>query len=201
MSAGELSPWLVLIALGAFHGLNPAMGWLFAVALGLYRQSRKVVLVSLIPIALGHAAAIAVVVYAVMALGMAIDAKAFRILSGVLLIAWGVYHLLYGHRHRLRIGLRTGTARPVRLVVRHGDRAWRRHDADPRADAARAGRRACPSHAGDELALDRLACRAGAQPRHADHDRRCRSDRLSSGRGSTSCGAAGSISISSGPRR
>jgi hypothetical protein len=84
------------------------MGWLFAVALGLYRQSRKVVLASLIPIALGHAAAIAVIVYAVMALGIAIDAKAFRILSGVLLIAWGVYHLLYEHRHRLRIGLRTG---------------------------------------------------------------------------------------------
>ena len=37
----DLSPWLVLIALGAFHGLNPAMGWLFAVALGLYRQSRE----------------------------------------------------------------------------------------------------------------------------------------------------------------
>jgi len=104
----DLSPWLVLIALGAFHGLNPAMGWLFAVALGLYRQSRKVVLISLIPIALGHAAAIAVVVYAVIGLGMAIDANAFRIVSGVLLIAWGVYHLAYGHRHRLRIGLRTG---------------------------------------------------------------------------------------------
>ena len=104
----ELSPWLVLIALGAFHGLNPAMGWLFAVALGLYRQSRKVVLVSLIPIALGHAAAIAVVVYAVMVLGLAINAATFRVLSGLLLIAWGVYHLFYGHRHRVRIGLRTG---------------------------------------------------------------------------------------------
>jgi hypothetical protein len=104
----NVTPWLVLIALGAFHGLNPAMGWLFAVALGLYRQSRAVVLVSLIPIALGHAAAIAVVVYAVIGLGMAIDQGAFRILSGVLLIAWGTYHLLYGHRHRVRIGLKTG---------------------------------------------------------------------------------------------
>lgn len=104
----NLSPWLVLIALGAFHGLNPAMGWLFAVALGLYRQSRKVVLVSLIPIALGHAAAIAVVVYMVIVLGLALDREAFRVLSGVLLIAWGIYHLVYGHRHRLRIGLRTG---------------------------------------------------------------------------------------------
>jgi hypothetical protein len=104
----DLSPWLILIALGAFHGLNPAMGWLFAVALGLYRQSRKAVLVALIPIALGHAAAIAVVVYAVVFLGMAIEAEKFRILSGVLLIGWGAYHLLYGHRHRMRIGLSTG---------------------------------------------------------------------------------------------
>jgi hypothetical protein len=108
MDAGDVSPWLILIALGAFHGLNPAMGWLFAVALGLYRKSRKVVLVSLIPIALGHAASIAVVVYAVMGLGTTIDPATFRVASGVLLIAWGVYHLLFGHRHRLRIGLRTG---------------------------------------------------------------------------------------------
>jgi hypothetical protein len=105
-----ISPWLVLIALGAFHGLNPAMGWLFAVALGLYRQSRAVVLVSLIPIALGHALAIAVVAYAVIVLGMAIDEGTFRILSGVLLIAWGLYHLFYGHRHRVHIGLKTGLA-------------------------------------------------------------------------------------------
>ncbi len=104
----DISPWLVLIALGAFHGLNPAMGWLFAVALGLYEKSRRVVLVSLVPIALGHAAAIAVVVYAVVVLGMAIDEGVFRILSGVLLIAWGSYHLLRGHRHRMHIGLRTG---------------------------------------------------------------------------------------------
>ena len=109
MSAA-LAPWLAVAGLGAFHGLNPAMGWLFAVALGLYRQSRKAVLVSLIPIALGHAAAIGVVVYAVVALGIAVDEHVFRIGSGVLLIAWGLYHLAYGHRHRLRIGLRTGLA-------------------------------------------------------------------------------------------
>jgi hypothetical protein len=110
MSAGGVSPWLVLIGLGAFHGLNPAMGWLFAVALGLYRQSRQAVLIALIPIALGHAVAIAVVIYAVMGLGIAVDQATFRIGSGMLLIAWGVYHLVYGHRHRVRIGLSTGLA-------------------------------------------------------------------------------------------
>jgi hypothetical protein len=107
-SMSEISPWLILIALGAFHGLNPAMGWLFAVALGLYRKSRKVVLVSLIPLAFGHAASIAAVVYAVVVLGSAIDPATFRVVSGALLIAWGHYHLAFGHRHRLRIGLRTG---------------------------------------------------------------------------------------------
>src|SRR5882757_6339692 len=96
----ELSPWLVLIGLGAFHGINPAMGWLFAVALGLQRRRRSVVLLALLPIALGHAAAIAVVLVVVMALGPTIDADALRVLSGAVLVAWGVYYLLYGHRHR-----------------------------------------------------------------------------------------------------
>lgn len=104
----DAAPWLILIALGAFHGLNPAMGWLFAVALGLYRKSRRVVIVSLIPIAIGHALAIGVVVFAVIGLGMAINARALQIVSGLLLIAWGLYHALYGHRHRLRIGVTTG---------------------------------------------------------------------------------------------
>jgi hypothetical protein len=97
-----------LVGLGAFHGLNPAMGWLFAVALGLYRQSRRVVLLSLVPIALGHALAIALVVYLVVGLGEAINAQALRILTGCLLIGWSAYYLVYGHRHRVRIGLRTG---------------------------------------------------------------------------------------------
>ena len=101
-------PWLLLIGLGAFHGLNPAMGWLFAVALGLYRQSRAVVLVSLIPIAIGHAIAIALIVYAVTVLGAVIDQAPLRLLSGSLLIALGVYSILYPHRHRVRIGLKTG---------------------------------------------------------------------------------------------
>ncbi|MGH6824858.1 hypothetical protein [Methyloceanibacter sp.] len=105
-----LWPWLVLAGLGAFHGLNPAMGWLFAVALGLYRQSRSVVLLSLVPIALGHALAIAVVVYLVVVFGQAIDARALRLLTGCLLIGWGAFYLAYGHRHRMRIGLRTGYA-------------------------------------------------------------------------------------------
>lgn len=104
----ELWPWLTLAGLGVFHGINPAMGWLFAVALGQHRGSRRIVLLSLVPIALGHAIAIAVVVAAVVALGIGIDQRVIRLAAGVLLIGWAIYHTLYGHRHRVRVGMRTG---------------------------------------------------------------------------------------------
>lgn len=103
-----MSPWLVLAGLGAFHGLNPAMGWLFAVALGLHRNSRRIVLLSLLPIALGHAASVMVVVFAVMALGLLVDERSLQVTAGMLLLSWAAYHGLHGHRHRVRIGMQTG---------------------------------------------------------------------------------------------
>ncbi|MBV9252414.1 MAG: hypothetical protein JO227_24610 [Acetobacteraceae bacterium] len=101
-------PWLTLAGLGGYHGLNPAMGWLFAVALGLHRGSRAVVFWSLIPIALGHALALGVVAAAVIAGGMLQEREPIRFVSGLVLIGWAAYHLLYGYRHRVRIGMRTG---------------------------------------------------------------------------------------------
>jgi hypothetical protein len=106
----ELWPWLALAGLGMFHGVNPAMGWLFAVALGLHRHSRQVVVLSLAPIALGHALSISVVIAAVMLLGVVVDHRMVRMAAGVMLIAWALYHWLYGHRHRVRVGMRTGFA-------------------------------------------------------------------------------------------
>jgi hypothetical protein len=103
-----LWPWLTLAGLGAFHGINPAMGWLFAVALGLHSRSRAVVLTALVPIALGHALAVGAVALGVVLLGVVVDQRAVRITAGVLLIAWALYHWLYGARHRLRFGMQTG---------------------------------------------------------------------------------------------
>jgi len=108
--SAEIWPWLTLASLGLFHGINPAMGWLFAVALGLQRGSQRVVLLSLVPIAAGHAAAVAVVLIVVLALGRAVDHAAFVKLTGVVLIAWALWHALYGHRQRLRVGMQTGLA-------------------------------------------------------------------------------------------
>ena len=106
----ELWPWLALAGLGFFHGVNPAMGWLFAVALGLHRHSGAVVLVSLLPIAVGHAIAIGVVVFAVLGLGLMIDPGRLSRIAGAILIGWAAWHAIYGHRHRLRVGMQTGLA-------------------------------------------------------------------------------------------
>ena len=101
-------PWLALAGLGAFHGLNPAMGWLFAVALGLQKQRRAAVLEALLPIAAGHAMSIAVVVLLVSGLRAAVDLPSLELVSAVALIAFGVYRLTA--RHRGRVGMQVGGA-------------------------------------------------------------------------------------------
>jgi hypothetical protein len=101
-------PWLTFAGLGAFHGLNPAMGWLFAVALGLHRQSRAIVLASLLPIAIGHAASIIAVAGLLAMLGYLVPHNVVRLASGVLLLGWAAYHWRYGHRHRVRFGMQVG---------------------------------------------------------------------------------------------
>lgn len=108
MTATTLWPWLVLVALGAYHGINPAMGWLFAVALGYQSGRRSVVLRALVPLGLGHAAAIAVTIAVVTGLGLVLDPAIVRMVAGIALVGWGVLHLLGSPRHRLRIGMRAG---------------------------------------------------------------------------------------------
>ncbi|CAN7654417.1 hypothetical protein LJR257_004838 [Ensifer adhaerens] len=103
-------PWLSLAGLGAFHGLNPAMGWLFAVALGLHRQSRRTVWLSLVPIAIGHAISIATVLVVVIAFGAVLDLDSFRLAAASLILGLAAYGAVYGHRHRVRVGMRTGMA-------------------------------------------------------------------------------------------
>jgi hypothetical protein len=105
-------PWWALAGLGAFHGLNPAMGWLFAVALGLQRRSRAAVLWSLLPIAAGHALSVVLVVVAVGVLRVFVDFKWLQTAAALTLIAFGLYRLLA--RHRARIGMQV---RGVDLAV------------------------------------------------------------------------------------
>jgi hypothetical protein len=106
----ELWPWVALAGLGLFHGVNPAMGWLFAVALGLHRHSQRIVLLSLIPIALGHAAAVAVVLSIALVLGFVFDTTTLLRLAAVVLIGWAAWHAAYGHRARVRVGMQASLA-------------------------------------------------------------------------------------------
>ena len=83
--------WIALAGLGAYHGLNPAMGWLFAVSLGLQHGERRAVVRALGPIALGHEAAVVLVAGAVLLLGTAIDPGALRVGAAGVLIAFGIW--------------------------------------------------------------------------------------------------------------
>ena len=105
-----LWPWLAIVGLGIYHGVNPAMGWLFAAALGLHRGRRSVVVQSLIPIAIGHLLSVAAVAAAVLVLGVVIDRRPLLMVTGGGLILWALYHLAYGCRHPARIGMRAGLA-------------------------------------------------------------------------------------------
>src|SRR6516165_7192806 len=104
----ELWPWLTLVGLGMYHGINPAMGWLFAVALGLHRGSRSVVVQSVIPIAIGHLLSIALVGGATLALGLVNDRVSLLMVAGCGLILWALYHLAYGSRHQAFVGMQAG---------------------------------------------------------------------------------------------
>lgn len=108
--SGELWLWLAVAGLGLFHGINPAMGWLFAAGLGLNRKSERAVWLALVPIALGHALAVAIVLMAVLALGFIVEPLPLQRLAAVVLIAWGAWHAVYGRRHKVRVGMQTGLA-------------------------------------------------------------------------------------------
>ncbi|MFC0399834.1 hypothetical protein [Paraburkholderia rhizosphaerae] len=102
------STWATVIGSGVFHGANPAMGWLFAAALGMQRGSRKAMLWALPPIALGHAVSVLLVTTSAVAFGMLAQTAHLRVAMGAVLIGWALYHHLYGHRHRVRVGMTAG---------------------------------------------------------------------------------------------
>jgi hypothetical protein len=96
---------IALVALGAFHGLNPGMGWLFAVARGLQERSRALVLQSLPAIAAGHAASVFVVAAVVTLTGSVLTSRVVSIAGGVVLVGFGLWRLL-STRHFRWVGMR-----------------------------------------------------------------------------------------------
>lgn len=100
------APWLTLVLLGAFHGLNPGMGWLFAVALGLQEQARRAVIRAFGPIALGHAASIALVVGVVAVARAWVTPGLLEVLGALALIGFGAYKWLRPLSHPRWVGMR-----------------------------------------------------------------------------------------------
>jgi hypothetical protein len=114
--------WLMLL-LGAYHGINPAMGWLFAVALGMQEQKGSAVVKSLIPIAIGHAAAIGSVVLTAGFLGMTMPLAVIRFTVAAVLVGLGIYCLVR-HQHprwvRMQVGFRDLTFWSFLMASAHG---------------------------------------------------------------------------------
>ena len=100
-------PWSLFL-LGAYHGLNPAMGWLFAVALGLLEKTGKAVAKSLLPLGLGHLFSVGAVIAVAQAAQLTLPIRAVRILAGLVLIAFGLYRLIR-RRHPRWVGMRVNS--------------------------------------------------------------------------------------------
>jgi len=103
----ELWPWLAVFGLGLFHGINPAMGWLFAVALGLQEQKRAAVLRALPPIALGHALSIGIIMAVLLLARVAVPPRTLKIAAAAILFGFGLFRLLRS-RHPNWVGMRVG---------------------------------------------------------------------------------------------
>lgn len=108
--SGGWWPWAALVLLGAYHGINPGMGWLFAVARGLQEKSRQAVLRSLLPIAIGHEASIVIVVIAVSLTEQFVPPYLVRLIAALVLVSFGLYKLARPRSHPGGFGMRVGFA-------------------------------------------------------------------------------------------
>jgi len=114
--------WLMFL-LGAYHGLNPGMGWLFSVALGMQEQKGSAVARSLVPIALGHALAIGGVVLVAAFLGMTLPLVVIRYSVAAILVSLGIYCLVQHHHPRwvrMQVGFRDLTVWSFLMASAHG---------------------------------------------------------------------------------
>jgi hypothetical protein len=114
---------LVVFLLGAYHGINPGMGWLFAAALGMQEHSGAAVGRSLLPIALGHGLAIGVVVLLAVLAGAVIPIVYVKVAVALILLGFGVYSLFRQRHPRgggMQVGFRDLTIWSFLMASAHG---------------------------------------------------------------------------------
>lgn len=115
--------WPTLFLLGAYHGINPGMGWLFAVARGMQEHRARAVAWSLPPIALGHALSIGVVVLIVGLAQVALPLMYIRIGVALALVGLGAYKLIRSRHFRwggMQVGFRELTVWSFLMASAHG---------------------------------------------------------------------------------
>ena len=115
--------WTIMLLLGAYHGINPGMGWLFAVALGMQQGSARGVWRALPPIALGHALAVGAVLLAAGLAQLVVPLGFLKVTVASILLGFGVYRL-WRHRHPryggMRVGFRDLTTWSFLMASAHG---------------------------------------------------------------------------------
>ena len=123
MSSEMTMSWIALLGLGAFHGINPGMGWLFAVALGMQERRRTAVWRALIPLGLGHALAVAAAILVALTLEAIVPLRYLRWPVAAILVVLGVSRLIR-HRHprwaSMRVGMRGLTLWSFLMASAHG---------------------------------------------------------------------------------
>ncbi len=173
----DLQAWLALLGLGAFHGINPGMGWLFAVALGLQEQRRGAVLRALVPIALGHALSIGLVVLLIGLLHDVLPEAYVRWPVGLGLAGFGAYKLVRSRHPRwvgMRVGFRDLTLWSFLMATAHGAGlmlapvllGWSAAAPDP---AAHGPTHDMAAHHGHDMAAHAQHLAAGGHAGHAQH--------------------------------
>jgi hypothetical protein len=98
---------MAVFGLGMFHGINPAMGWLFAVALGLQDQKRAAVLRALPPMVVGHALSVGIIIAVILVARVSLPPRTLKIAAAAILFAFGLYRVLRA-RHPNWVGMRVG---------------------------------------------------------------------------------------------
>jgi hypothetical protein len=120
---GAVLPWATLLALGAFHGINPGMGWLFAVALGMQERSREAVLRAMLPLGLGHALAIVPAIAVAIALGRVLPTHYVQWAVAGVLVLLGLLRFVR-HRHprwaSMRVSMKGLTCWSFLMASAHG---------------------------------------------------------------------------------
>ena len=99
--------WLGVLAIGAYHGLNPAMGWPLAVARGMEHRRGAAVFATFVPLGAGHLLAMALVLVPFAMLSwLLVWGREVRIGAAALVILFGVSRLVLRRHPRWMMRIR-----------------------------------------------------------------------------------------------